>query len=67
MSDNFRFNYIFFRGAIQIFHSDLRVFTENMSSVSEDNLLPLIAGLVAIKENIELVEREFLRLYPKST
>jgi len=64
MSDNFRFNHGFFRGAIQIFHSDLKVFAQNMSSIPKDELLPLIAGLVAIKEDIELLEKVYLELNP---
>jgi hypothetical protein len=65
MSNNdLRFNYIFFRGAIQIFHNDLKVFAENISSVPQEELLFLMAGLVAIKEDIELLEKVYLELNP---
>ena len=62
MSDNLRFNYIFFRGSVQIFHSDLKVFASNMSSVPKDDLLILMGGLVAIKEDIESLEKIALEL-----
>ena len=63
MSNNdLRFNYIFFRGSVQIFHSDLKVFASNMSSVPKDDLLILMGGLVAIKEDIESIEKDYLSL-----
>lgn len=63
MSNNdLRFNYIFFSGSVRIFHDDLKVFAKNISSVPKEELLILMAGLVAIKEDIESLEKIALEL-----
>lgn len=67
MSDkNLRVNYIFFSSSIKIFHGDLKVFAINMASVPANDLLRIMADLVAVREGIESLEREYCRLNSKS-
>ena len=61
-NDNFRLNHIFFKGSIELFHKDLKIFSEHMSSVSSDELLDLMAYLVAVKEFIEALEIKFEKI-----
>ncbi len=56
-----KFNHIFFSQSIKCFQEDLNKFSANMFFLSDEILLDLMAGLVAVKEILESLEKKYLK------
>ena len=54
-----KFNYIFFDQSIKRFREDLDKFSDYMFSLSDEILLNLMAGLIALKEVIQELEDKY--------
>jgi hypothetical protein len=56
-----KFNHIFFKRSIECFGEDLEKFSSDMFSLSDEILLDLMSGLVAVKEILESLENKYLK------